>query len=843
MRVAGKFIVVLGVVVGVSARHAVAEDANLLSNGGFEKDGDGNGIADGWVAQPFNFSREKLKVFKGFVDDLPPYKELLKGQRILAADGTVLSKRDPDGSWKSMLGRGGIYWGDFERSWKYEQNWYERLRREVLPQNSRFGELPVPNALSLGNTTLVLSSNRPHKQVMSAPTAVKRNTGYRLSFWVRLSGGSEYVWLAQVLDATAGDPESVSPVGKDYYYQPAMLNAMPATYWWGGAKRYWTRLEIPFRTGPSCDRIIIRLPYNHRDEADRMKMRNENHRIWYDDLRLVEDGSVRMGDEGYPAQPKPQWPKKALERGFVTAPRPTLPITYSSYLPSADEIDAPIRLALAAGETDSAVIFVRNLLNENIVVQASGASDFQSEKGYGLQAAYGARFVTLRAAEMATRFLTAKRFVYTPKFLINSSTLSVGAGSGGQFWMTVSIPPGTPAGEYTGELKVARVKPASGDLSTREVSIPVVLTVRDLYLEESDAAFFTWYHTSPVEGTMGPTFALPGADEIYLADQRRHGMNTVANYCYAEREGKDGKYRIAFNELDAMVTNVRRAALCQRHPLILVGWAKLGFGGLSGGSDSVMKIFEHGKKAGWPELLFAVSDEPAAEDLAARISGLVRHGYARPRTRGVRTTTAGGRAGAFTRPLAADGRILGDLFDVWIEAMYGNQWPEIHEKAAKRSAELWMYNCWVTGAGYLQERFYAGLWTWRTGAKGNGVWSYGWYVRINESGLPESKVAWEGRLAGVNDYRYLQTLESTIASGERTGKAAAVVQNAKDFLEQLRNRIPYTAYRNRPGAIPQNQWAELDAYNPVPEIQAEHYQRIREDCTKHIMSIRRECGL
>jgi len=69
------------------------------------------------------------------------------------------------------------------------------------------------------------------------------------------------------------------------------------------------------------------------------------------------------------------------------------------------------------------------------------------------------------------------------------------------------------------------------------------------------------------------------------------------------------------------------------------------------------------------------------------------------------------------------------------------------------------------------------------------------------------------------------------------------VKNAKAFLDELRARIPLTAYKQRSGGISQNQWAELDAWNPVPEIKPEDYARIRDDCAKHIIAIRKECGL
>jgi len=830
--------------------HAAGEEVNLLPNGGFEKDADGDGVADGWTARDFNFSNQTREEVQAYIDNLPSWEDLLKQDQILASDGTVLYEREADGSFRADRGSDVLKWRNNERSWKPEENWYARLRGEFLWQHARFGEPPIPDGLELGEVTLVLSPQRPHKQVVSEPIAVKPDTGYRLVFFVRTSGGTEFWGGPQVLDG-AYDAASI-PIRKDSYGNPKILNAIPAKEWWGSgiAGRYWAGMELPFRTGPKCKSIVIRLPYIHRDEAERRKMHNESYRMWYDDLRLVEDASVLGAgptEVRYDDRPEPEWPADAVERGFVVAPRPASPMTYAKYVPTLEETREPIRLALSAGETDSAVIFVR-ALGKALTVQARPAT-LVSGEGYGIPTAYGARFFTLRAAEMAPRFLNAKRGVRTPKFLLNSATLEIGAGDSGQFWLTVAVSPGTPPGEYVGEVKVTRVNPADDGASAGELSVPVTLTVRDIDLEEADVAFFTWYHPTPAskEYKLGPSYALPGSDEIYLADQRRHGMNTSAVHCQAERRDKDGVSHITFNELDAQVTSLLHAGLCRRHPFLLHTWSEGSLGGdfcsFAGGSDTVMAIAEHAREAGWPEPLFGVSDEPSSREKSTHVTQIIGTQYAEARKQGVRTAVAGGREGLFLRPLTSEGNTIGDLYDVWIEASTSSDWPRLHEAAARNNAELWMYNCWHTGYGYLQERFHAGLWTWRTGVKGNGVWSYGWYVRINDSGLPESKIAWEGRLAGVNDYRYLQTLENTIRAGDASGKAGAAVQGARDFLETLRERVPYSVYRQRVEGIPQGQWAELDAWNPVPEIEPEAYDRIRDACTEHIIATRSECDL
>ena len=61
-------------------------------------------------------------------------------------------------------------------------------------------------------------------------------------------------------------------------------------------------------------------------------------------------------------------------------------------------------------------------------------------------------------------------------------------------------------------------------------------------------------------------------------------MNTVAAYCYAESQERntekpsklatDGKIRIRFNELDALMEDVRRSGLCRNQPLILHTWSR-----------------------------------------------------------------------------------------------------------------------------------------------------------------------------------------------------------------------------------------------------------------------------
>jgi len=164
--------VIIFLAVGI---HAACPQVNLIANGGLEKDSDGDGVPDGWLSHPHHFSSETLEEVQAYIANLPSHEELLKGTQVLARDGWKVGKAAPDGTW-----------GAHEQTPK----WYAGLRDVTLLQNSRFGQRLLPKGLELGITTLVIHNHDPHEQTVSEPIPVKPNTGYRLSYWFRMSGGA-----------------------------------------------------------------------------------------------------------------------------------------------------------------------------------------------------------------------------------------------------------------------------------------------------------------------------------------------------------------------------------------------------------------------------------------------------------------------------------------------------------------------------------------------------------------------------------------------------------------------------------------------------------------------------
>ena len=260
---------ILAVAVAVAAPTPMRADSgkNLLPNGGFERDTDGDGVPDGWVSHPHHFSRETLDHVQTYIAKLPSHKKLLDGKNVVGSDGWVLARRESNGTW-----------GPYLKS----AEWYRRMGREYLPQNSRFGQLPVPEGLKLGKTTMVIHNLPPHEQTISEPIQVKPNTGYRLSFWLRMAGGSEEA-IFQVLGADAPRNDAWPSGGSKHNRH--LITYLNLGWSW---VPYWRRYEIAFRTGPAETKIRLR-PWKYYRGYDDVR------RAWFDDFRLVEDNSVRVG--------------------------------------------------------------------------------------------------------------------------------------------------------------------------------------------------------------------------------------------------------------------------------------------------------------------------------------------------------------------------------------------------------------------------------------------------------------------------------------------------------------------------------------------------------------------
>jgi hypothetical protein len=196
----------------------------------------------------------------------------------------------------------------------------------------------------------------------------------------------------------------------------------------------------------------------------------------------------------------------------------------------------------------------------------------------------------------------------------------------------------------------------------------------------------------------------------------------------------------------------------------------------------------------------------------------------------------------------------GHLHDVWI--VYGGRiTPEMIAEAKRHGAEVWTYLHDLRITNPLAHRYFAGLYTWGLGLSGNLVYCY----QHGEVGQPHpiwlsdqhrpSKeqilglvipgqngpipgIGYEGRREGIDDYRYLQLLESRIAIASLDHP---VVTEAKTWLTELRKQVVQSAIEGK--LFNHVTVWDLDWLNPSPDLSPHDYQKIRQKALRYISQL------
>jgi len=102
-------------------------------------------------------------------------------------------------------------------------------------------------------------------------------------------------------------------------------------------------------------------------------------------------------------------------------------------------------------------------------------------------------------------------------------------------------------------------------------------------------------------------------------------------------------------------------------------------------------------------------------------------------------------------------------------------------------------------------RFKAGFFFWKTGATGQFYWAYyspqgnpyddldgiDWCVAYPGNGRPVPTIEWEALREGIDDFRYVYTLERAIARARAEGsaQAASTAEEAGRLLDELRDDV------------------------------------------------------
>lgn len=386
----------------------------------------------------------------------------------------------------------------------------------------------------------------------------------------------------------------------------------------------------------------------------------------------------------------------------------------------------------------------------------------------------------------------------------------VAVGQRKQWWLTLQVPPNTPAGYYRARITVRPEQAPPTHLEWRLRVLPFRLT------RPKDRHWGTWWESfPPVGGLRGPErrgrntpAEVDRLARVDVADYRNHGFDLVMlNYYFGVKENPDGSFTYDLGSMPRDLEYLK--ALGSSAPVVICceyAFRNLEYEMAEPGKEHVPGTFspkarraivglvrhirDEAQRNGWPKLYFAPIDEPGNSKTANRMT------FAENVLDMVHE--AGGRTA--TTLTAADAQRLGDRVDVRIYA-YGHFNREKVIRETKEGHPFWYYNNGMFYGHCTQtSRNMAGFEFLRSGATVATAWgfdsTYGnpendfdsghrdWNVLFPGVDRPTPTIYWEMCREGVDDCRYVATLQEAIRQARARGKRAAA-QRAEKVLAPL----------------------------------------------------------
>ena len=516
-------------------------------------------------------------------------------------------------------------------------------------------------------------------------------------------------------------------------------------------------------------------------------------------------------------------------RGCVLfVPRIEQPVFFSTR-PTADQLHERIAAVAARGELRSLTAAVRPLRDLGRATLA--VSDLRGEAGV-----IDAENCTLSVVRhLPTRSFNSLMYRIEPRYLAAASEVDLPADLTRQLWVTVRVPEDAAPGVYEGALIVRPSEAA-------EFELPIRLRVLPFALEEADfiTGFFGIQPDLPVEGeaydklqreifamfldrgftsfTGGPPIAFGGLDEsgepildfeaadAFIAAAREAGFHREFN--------SYGSFVVTgLYERYGYVKGQTAAALESQYGLPYEEIARRVWAAVE----------EHARERDWLPFTYALCDETRVLEQAEQQIELMRllnrvSSWLR---------TAGSYSVSFAPTEDPLTRAHQEFFRTLDMSMLNNHDEAVMAKARELGKEVYIYN---QGKG----RYSFGVYQWSERAKGVGG-RYEWIAFIRhgyeyfdlDGREPDTGAIYyasdglrstprlEQAAEGMNDFRYLQTLENLAVRAERSTSSDAkqAAAEARRFLAGLADRIAI-AEREQP------EWLDLDA------VRAEAAERI-----------------
>jgi hypothetical protein len=110
---------------------------------------------------------------------------------------------------------------------------------------------------------------------------------------------------------------------------------------------------------------------------------------------------------------------------------------------------------------------------------------------------------------------------------------------------------------------------------------------------------------------------------------------------------------------------------------------------------------------------------------------------------------------------------------------------------------------------------------------------------------PVPSIGWEGIREGIDDYRYIYTLEKTIEKAKQTKSALKLVKESENLLNLIRDSVHYDNLRKERSraAARAGEIRDFDRQAPEPALKPTDYDRFRYQIAQHIIKLNEVMGI
>jgi len=536
-------------------------------------------------------------------------------------------------------------------------------------------------------------------------------------------------------------------------------------------------------------------------------------RLERDILFLTEQELPNWKEAKYAAvNPPLELTPEERQRGYVVFPVDYTEQIVPAYIPARTAIGKPLTALATPGEFEPATLCVSAQKElGNVAVELS---DFVGEKGQPGIARENVSVGVVRCwPQRASDWGGKGEYHIVPEMIEPPSGRAsrMQASQLKQWWLTVHVPPDTPAGRYRMLLTVRPEKAPRVVLEWRLLVLPFQLS------RPAEKHWGTWLDSFPPVGSLwGPEHRgrkapaeverLAQAD---IADYRAAGFDlALLNYYFGVEENPDGSFTYGLSTLPQDMEYLKQlgsgapVVICFEYTCrnLEYGFAEPENKHIPGTFSPkahkaivglVQYIRDEAKRRNWPKIYFFPIDEPGNNKTENRYlfaENVLDFVHEVPGCQTAVTVTSG----CVQR--------LGDRVDVRIYAYgYYNRDKVLQE--AKQGHPFWYYeNGMFYAHSTLASRGHTGFEFLRSGAEVATAWGFAatqanpyndfdgghkdWNVIFPGVDRPTPTIYWELCREGVDDCRYVATLQQQIQQAKERG-AIEAAQRAQRVLEPL----------------------------------------------------------